>query len=52
MIKCRKCETEVIPQKKLAIGWIVFWVMVFWPAAILYVLTRSPNFCPRCKSNV
>ena len=27
-------------KPKGSIGWLIFWIIVFWPIAIFYVLTR------------
>jgi len=24
-----------------AVGWLIFWILIFWPAAIVYYLTRK-----------
>lgn len=52
MVECGRCKTNVVPQKKTSIGWIIFWVIIFWPAAIIYALTRKDVSCPRCGANV
>jgi hypothetical protein len=28
-------------KPKGAIGWLIFWILIFWPAAIVYALTRK-----------
>ena len=45
---CPKCgvrnkkdeKTEEGGKPKGSIGWLIFWVLVFWPIAIIYGLTR------------
>ena len=51
-IECNACNAIVIPKKDIAIGWVVFWVIVFWPAAIIYAITRQPVQCPSCGGKV
>ena len=51
-IECNACNATVIPKKDIAIGWVIFWVIVFWPAAIIYVVTRQPIQCPSCGAKV
>ena len=35
---CPKCGVRNCP--KGSIGWLIFWIIVFWPAAIIYFFIR------------
>ena len=52
MIECGSCHTTVEPTKK--ISWLLagFLLLLFWPGAILYILTRPKNTCPICGSRI
>ena len=52
LIDCCYCGKKVMPQKKSRIGWVIFWVVVFWPIALVYAMSRSPVTCPICGHNV
>ena len=50
MIECGSCHAAVKPTKKIT-WWVVgLLIILFWPGAILYVLTRRANTCPICGS--
>ena len=51
-IVCRTCSASVIPQKKVKMLWIIVWILIFWPAALIYAISRSATTCPRCNNNV
>jgi len=44
---CPKCgvktKKEDEGKPKASIGWLVFWIIVFWPMAIVYALIRRWN---------
>ena len=51
MIECSSCHATVKPTKKIT-WWVVgLLIILFWPGAILYVLTRA-NTCPICGSRI
>ena len=51
MIECGSCHAAVKPTKKLTWWVIGLLIILFWPGAILYVLTRA-NTCPICGSRI
>ena len=52
MIECGSCHATVKPTKKIT-WWVVGLLLIlFWPGAILYVLTRAANTCPICGSRI
>ena len=52
MIECSLCHAAVKPTKKIT-WWVVGLLLIlFWPGAILYVLTRPANTCPICGSRI
>ena len=52
MVECSSCHATVKPTKKIT-GWVVgLLLIVFWPGAILYYLTRAANTCPICGSRI
>ena len=51
-IECSNCESLVVPQKHVKPVWFLFWLVMFWPAAILYLLMAANTKCPRCGKNV
>ena len=52
MIECGSCHAAVKPTKKIT-WWVVGLLLIlFWPGAILYVLTRPANTCPICGSRI
>ena len=52
MIECGSCHATVKPTKKIT-WWVVGLLLIlFWPGAILYVLTRPANTCPICGSRI
>ena len=51
MIECSSCHAAVKPTQKIT-PWVVgLLIILFWPGAILYVLTR-PRTCPICGSGI
>lgn len=48
MVQCQNCRNQVNPTRNIA--WLLagFLLIVFWPAAFLYFLTRAKNICPIC----
>ena len=52
VIECSSCHATVEPTKKIT-WWVVgLLLLLFWPGAILYVLTRAKNTCPICRSRI
>ena len=52
MIECGSCHATVEPTKKIT-WWVVGLLLIlFWPGAIIYVLTRGKNTCPICHSRI
>ena len=52
MIECSSCHETVKLTKKIT-WWVVgLLIILFWPGAILYVLTRAANTCPICGSHI
>ena len=52
LMECISCNTKVVPKKSIANEWVIFWVVVFFPVAILYAITRKPEKCPNCGTKV
>jgi TM2 domain-containing membrane protein YozV len=49
---CPKCGVRNKKDQKLidnggkskgSVGWLIFWILVFWPIAVIYGLTRRWN---------
>ena len=51
MIECGSCHATVQPTQKITRWVIGLLIILFWPGAILYVLTR-PRTCPICGSRI
>ena len=51
MIECGSCHATVQPTQKMTRWVIGLLIILFWPGAILYVLTR-PRTCPICGSRI
>ena len=52
VIECSSCHATVKPTKKIN-WWVAGLLLVLiWPGAILYVLTRPANTCPICGSRI
>ena len=51
-IKCGSCESMVVPQKQVKFIWFIFWLVMFWPAAVIYFLMADHSKCPRCGKHV
>ena len=52
MVACSSCHATVKPTKNIT-WWVVgLLLIVFWPGAILYILTRPKNTCPICGSRI
>ena len=53
MLRCIRCSSMVTPLKRSARVWVVIlWALLFWPAAIIYAITRPTDLCPQCLGNV
>ena len=51
MVECSSCHATVKPTQKIT-PWVVgLLIILFWPGAILYVLTR-PRTCPICGTRI
>ena len=51
VIECGSCQATVQPTQKITRWVIGLLIILFWPGAILYVLTR-PRTCPICGSRI
>ena len=51
-MQCGICENKMLPQKNIKLWVVILWVIFFWPGAIIYALTKQPDTCPFCKSEV
>ena len=51
MVECSSCHATVKPTQKITPWVIGLLIILFWPGAILYVLTR-PRTCPICGSRI
>lgn len=44
-VLCPKCgvgniNSQNLNKKRGSVGWLIFWIIIFWPVAIYYGITR------------
>ena len=53
MLRCIRCSSMVTLLKRPTRVWVaILWALLFWPAAIIYAVTRPTDLCPQCLGNV
>ena len=52
LLKCRTCESMVLPQKHVNPIWVIFWLVILWPVALIYFGMADHTKCPRCGKHV